>query len=40
MCDVNVKTKVNVNVQMKVNLQTEDQPTAVALRLHQGGRNV
>jgi len=25
---------------MKVNLQTEDQPTAVALRLHQGGRNV
>ena len=39
MRDVNVKTKVNVNVQMKVNLQTEDQPTAVALRLQQGGRD-
>jgi len=24
---------------MKVNVQTEDEPTAVALRLHQGGRD-
>ena len=39
MRDVNVKTKVNVSVQMKVNLQTENQPTAVALRLQRGGRN-
>jgi len=25
---------------MKVNVQTEDEPTAVALRLQQGGRDV
>jgi hypothetical protein len=38
MRDVNVK--VEVNVQMKVNVQTEEKPTAVALRLQRGGRKV